>query len=208
MSGDEAIAIDSAPDDSSFSNVFLGLLTAPVETLTHLNDNFANLDIDKQTSHVFNAVFLAMALAGMSYIHVAQGWFSILTVILVLSKGMIWWLWLALSLTVLASLSKTSQMTWKKALTLTGWPFIPLMFYAPLACYKQFFGPLIFLFGFAPILWVTILETQAFRVALNLSTGKAIAAAVILPSLITSAYLFWMFFTGALFLGEVISYFQ
>lgn len=210
MTAEDAITPSAAPgsEHASFTATFMGMLTAPVETLKELNEHFNSLDAYTLTNHVFNAVFLALALDGMARINIANGWFSIMNVVAVIANGMTAWLMLALSMVVLASLSKGDEMPWKKALTLTGWPFLPLIFCAPLAAYKQLFGPFIFVFGFAPLLWTTLLEVQAFKVALKLSNGKVIALALILPSIIASAYLFWMLFAGSQLIGEIFSYFR
>lgn len=208
MTGDQALSAIPNPgtEHASFAATFLGILTAPVEKLKELDENFSSFDAYTLTSHVFNAVFLALALVGMARIDIANFWFSLAGIVFVIANGMVAWLMLALSMVVLASLSKEHQIPWKKALTLTGWPFIPLMFCAPLAAYKQLLGPFLFVIGFAPLLWTTILEMQAFKVALKLSNGKVIALALILPPLIASAYLFWVLFAGSLLLAEIISY--
>jgi|AGTN01.1.fsa_nt_gi hypothetical protein len=208
MTADEAIAPSAAPGSqhASFASTFIGILTAPVETLKELNENFSSLDSYTLTNHVFNAVFLALALDGMARINVTTGWFSIMNIIVVIANGMITWLMLAVAMVVLASLSKDHEIPWKKALTLTGWPFLPLIFCAPLAAYKQMFGPFIFVFGFAPLIWTTILQLHAFKIALNLSNGRLMALCLILPPVIASAYLFWMLFAGSLLVGEIISY--
>lgn len=208
MTGDEALAASppSGTEHASFAATFLGILIAPVEKLKELDENFESLDAYTLTSHVFNAVFLVLALVGMARIDVRIGWLSLAEVVFVIANGMVAWLMLALSMVVLASLSREHQIPWKKALTLTGWPFLPLMFCAPLAAYRHLLGPFLFVIGFAPLLWTTILEMQAFKVALKLSNGKVIALALIAPPLIASAYLFWILFAGSLLLAEVISY--
>jgi hypothetical protein len=209
-SSDEApTAIDNpSTDHASFTRVFMGILKAPVVTFAYLDEHFERLDSYALTNHVFNVVFLTFALIGASRIKIEEGgWASVTHIVFVICNGMIVWLLLALSMSVLASLEK-DHMPWKKALTLTGWAFLPMIFYAPLQCYKQLLGPIIFLFGFAPLLWSAILQMQAFKVGLKLSNKKVIALALILPPLLTFAYLFWVAFAGAALIGEFMSYFQ
>jgi len=207
---DAVTSADAIKGTPAWQEIALGILVHPIATMSTL-DQWLDGDrvlVNQLTTKAFNTVFLSSILLGLSRVQPDQSVDSILTVLLCLAAIMIIWVVMSGILAVLPSLLKARSVRWDKALALSGWAFLPLIFFAPILCFKLLVGALIFPFAMIPLLWSLILFWFAYKIALGVSNAKLFVLAVVLPPMLFFSFTFWLGAGTIFFINELASAFS
>lgn len=189
-----------------WSDLFLGVLTRPIETLRlldQLSDTHAVTDL---TTKAFNTVFLTATFLGLSRINLQDGLLSVFEFLSTLTNEMVFWVVSAAVMFLLSAVFADARPAkWKKALVLTGFSLAPVIFFVPMLCLKNTLGTGALLFATIPTWWTLFLLCMSYRIALGISGRKLLVIALILPPMLFLVYLFWGGLAFFMLVSELIS---
>jgi hypothetical protein len=193
----------------SWSELFFNILTKPIDTLKQL-DHLCNGEmLFILTQQAFNTVFLTAFLLGCVRINPNESLLSIFEILSVIANEMIFWVIAAGLLSLLSTIITNAKPTrWKKALVLTGWSMTPIIFFAPMMCFKNVLGAWVLPFATIPTWWTLFLLCASYKIALGIHTRKLLVIAFVLPPLLFLVYVFWSGLSLIMLLSEIASAFQ
>lgn len=171
-----------------WADTFYGVITAPISTF----DRLADSDNDQTKTGLLGAfmcVAIGMGLTAFIRFN-PHDQSSILNVAGFFFGGLTNWLFLSYIL-VLASAVLNRRIKFSTALTVTGWGFLPFVFFPPLGLFKHV-KVLFILLATLPAFWLLFLQWQAFKSSLKLSAPKLIALIIIVPPILFFVYVFWV----------------
>lgn len=205
---DATTTINETVATPSWTEVFLGIITRPFDTLRHLDAAYETGRGHTLAQQAFSTVLLSSLLLGLIRFDPGDGK-SLLEVIGAVSYGMVIWVVAAGFLSLLSTILSNARKTrWSKALVLTGWSFTPLMLFAPMTCFKNAFGAWVLPLATIPTWWTIFLLFASYKIALNVKSGKLFLLALIMPPLLFLVYIFWTGLSFIVLLSEIISAFQ
>jgi hypothetical protein len=185
----------------SFPATFLNVLTAPGATFREISES-SRVNIDR--SWVLSSllvVFLASLIAAEAH-YIAHGESPhFASVALAVIANLTLWYSIAWLISYLSSW-RSAPVELKRALVLSGWGFLPLIFTGPCALFSKASGGWDFLLGIVS-LWFVYLQVAVFNALLKLGRAKTISLLIILPPFFFLVYIFWMLFGSALVLSSL-----
>ncbi len=203
---------ESAPwdgDQPSWQSIFYGILTDPVATYKQLDLACDYGSIYKLCTQAFNTVFLSACLLGLARITPSDGFGAAFDLLSAVTNEMIIWVFAAALLSLLSVVLSNARSTkWKKALVITGWSFVPIIFFAPLICFKNALGAMVLPFVMLPTWWSFALLLIGYKVALGISGRKLLVLVLVIPPLLFLCYAFWTGLSLIMMLTEIISAFS
>ncbi len=192
----------------SWAELFQNILFSPVATIHQLNELCDRQPVSTLTTQAFNTVFLSGLILGAVRFK-PDSLFSVFSLVGAVTDIMVAWVAVAGILTLLsATLPGALPTRWKKALVLTGWSMAPIIFFAPILCYKNLLGPFILPFATIPTWWTLFLLATSYKTALNVSAKKLFVVLLILPPMLFFVYAFWTGLSLCFFASELISVLQ
>lgn len=202
-------AADGGRLSPSWADLFFNILTKPIATIHQLDQLCETASLFKLTQQAFNTVFLTAMVASLVRIYPGEIFISLLEVLAVVTNEMVFWVLAAAMLTMLsAALPNARRVRWKKALVLTGWSLAPVIFFAPMACFKTAFGAWAALLATLPTWWTVALLLLSYKISLGITSKKLLVLAVLVPPIVFLAYIFWTGFSLWMILSELLSSFQ
>ncbi|MDZ4832213.1 MAG: YIP1 family protein [Candidatus Melainabacteria bacterium] len=196
-------------ENPSWSELFYGILMHPITTFKRLDALCEIGSIYKLCMQAFSTVFLSACLLGLARITPTDGFGSFFDLVSALTNEMMLWVIAASVLSLLSAVIAGARPTkWKKALVLTGWSFVPLIFFAPIICFKNSLGAMVLPFIAIPTWWSLFLLFSAYKTALDISARKLLVLVVIVPPVLFLAYAFWSGLSFFLMLSEILSAFS
>ncbi|MBX9667058.1 MAG: YIP1 family protein [Candidatus Obscuribacterales bacterium] len=192
-----------------WAELFQNILIAPVKTIHQLNELCDVFSASALSTQAFNTVFLSGLILGAVRFKPDSALLSIFSLLGAITDTMVVWVVVAGILTILsAALPGARSTRWTKALVLTGWSMAPVIFFAPILCYKNLLGPFILPFATIPTWWTLFLLATSYKVALNVSAKRLFLVLLILPPILFFVYFFWTSLSICFFASELISVFQ
>lgn len=167
-----------------WADIFYGVLVAPRQTMLILSDSSR---FPATVGHVGGTVALvltAMALVASLKLKAPSLAFSYF-----LSTFSTWFS-LALILYYLSIWMRGHRLTLGNAFIATGWAYLPMLFFAPVACLKN--TPIFGLLAAAISLWLIALQWIAFQTSLRTSATKLALILFVVPPVFVFVYLFWI----------------
>lgn len=167
-----------------WADIFYGVLVAPRQTMMILSDsNRFPPDLGHLAGAVlmvFLATFLTASLKVRSAPIAVSYYLSAISI----------WLSLSLVLYYLSIWMRGHRLTLGNTFIATGWAYLPLLFFAPVACLKQTpcFAPA----AAACALWLIALQWIAFQTSLRTSATKLALILFVVPPIFVFVYLFWI----------------
>jgi hypothetical protein len=193
----------------SWAQMFFGIITNPIATFKELDAFYETAPVYTLTQQAFNTVFITALLLGMARFNPEEAFLSLYEILSVITNEMVIWVVSACLLSMLSTiLSNARPVRWKKALVLTGWSFTPLIFFAPLMCFKNALGAWVLPIATVPTWWTLFLLFTSYKIALNVRTSKLLVVALLMPPLLFLVYMFWTGLSLMVLLSELISAFQ
>jgi hypothetical protein len=113
------------------------------------------------------------------------------------------WFTLTLILYYLSIWMRGHRLTLGNAFIATGWAYLPMLFFAPVACLKQ--TALFAVCGPGVALWLIILQWIAFQTSLRTSATKLALILVVVPPIFIFVYLFWIGLAGFALINTLIN---
>lgn len=198
-------------DHPSWADLFHGILTRPIVTLKQVDaalDVADSLAIYKFSTQTFNTVFLSAFILGLARITPTDIFSVVFDLISALTNEMLLWVLAAALLSMLSAvISDARPIKWKKALILTGWSFLPIIFYAPLLCFKNALGPIVLPLIAIPTWWSLFLLFASYKIALGINGKKLMVLILVVPPVIFLVYAFWTGFSFYMIFAEIIAAF-
>lgn len=205
---DATTIIDEKVSAPTWTEVFFGIITKPFDTLRRLDALYETGRDYTLTKQAFITVFVTALLLGSSRLTLADP-YSLFDVVGTITNEMVIWVIAAGLLALLSTILSNARPTrWTKALVLTGWSFTPIMFFAPLMCFKNAFGAWVLPVATIPTWWTLFLLFASYKIALNVKASKLFIVALIMPPVLFLVYLFWTGLSLMVLLSEIISAFQ
>lgn len=173
-----------------FADIFYGVLVAPRQTMLILSNG---AKYPPNAGHVSQAIFFVVLVISM----IAWLRFRFETpstagsVLAFAISGTCNWICVAFLLYYL-SIFLRSRLRLGNAIIATAWSFLPLIFLAPLYCFKHALGPLFFLLATLPVYWFLFLLWTTFHAALKTTHFKLGLILIVVPPLLAFVYLFWV----------------
>lgn len=193
----------------SWADLFFGIITNPINTLKELDALYESAPVYTLAQQAFNVVFLTALLLGMARFNPEESFLSLFEILSVITNEMVVWVVAASLLSLLSTILSNARPTrWKKALVLTGWSFTPIIFFAPLMCFKNALGVWVFPIATIPTWWTLFLLFTSYKIALDVRASKLLVVALIMPPLLFLVYMFWTGLSLMVLLSEIISAFQ
>lgn len=193
---------------TGWADVFYGILTRPIATLKYLDEASDSQPIYKLCTQAFNTVFLTACILGLARITPTDIFSVIFDLISALTNEMVLWVTAAALLSLLSAIISGARPTkWKKALVLTGWSFVPIMFFAPLLCLKNALGAMVLPLLSIPTWWSLFLLFSAYKIALGISARKLLVLLLVVPPVFFLVYAFWSGLSFYMMLAELIGAF-
>jgi hypothetical protein len=184
-----------------WANIFYGLIIAPVTTLNVL----ANPRIYRVDRQGVMGVLALVVLCGLieSFAQAALDRQQPLAncVLAAFANDCLTWLILSAILLAWAALLKT-ETSFRTALIVTGWAYVPLIFKAPIVCFGLAATGFAQILLVLPVLWFFILELIAFDAVLKLGKVKTFGIVILLPPMLIIACLFWCLFWAITAVGQ------
>ncbi len=187
----------------SWSETFYGMLFHPksmITALTSVPEHFSDL-----RGPALNLVFLVFLVIGALKVSSTQALLSIFSVFSTICNGMILWVSLASVMVLLSRFSQCRTVTWNQALSVTGWIFTPLIFLAPISCFRSVLGPAFLPLATIPTWWTLFLGLLIFNRTLSISYSKLLVICMVLPPVLFLVYLFWIGLLICMLVSEFIS---
>ena len=182
------------PIYEGWQSTFSGILFRPDMTIDALVWN----DRPRMRLDALLVVLLIFTIMGLMKFSPSSPADSMVRTIAAIANGMLVWLGVALCMRMISTFQRKSEgkerIRLNKALVNTGWIFTPLIFLAPLVCYKQILGPVFFLLAVIPIWWSIVLGIMTFNKSLSMTTTQLVLLSLIVPPLLCFAYIFWLLF--------------
>lgn len=171
-----------------WTDTFYGVITAPITTFNRLADP----ESDPEKTGVWGALLcVAIGMGLTAFIRFnPKDPSTLLNVAGFLSGGLTDWLVLSYIL-VLISAVLNRRIKFKTALTVTGWAFLPFVFFAPIGLFKHV-KILFILLATLPAFWLLFLQWQAYKSSLKVSAAKLLAIIIIVPPILFFVYFFWV----------------
>lgn len=193
----------------SWSDLFMGILLHPFDTFREL-DRLASDEhlIPDLTTKAFNMVFLAAMIVGGVRIQTDDGFMSVMRILSTLTNCMMLWVILSMAMSSLSRVMNAQPVSWKKSLVLTGWAFAPVIFFAPVLCFKNAIGPAVILFATVPTWWTMFLIYAGYKTGLNVTNTKLMVIAMVLPPMLFLVYIFWIGLAFFMVISEIVSAFS
>lgn len=174
----------------AFYDIAYGMLFFPSQTVEMLCDENVHLCRDS----VLRAAWVVMLASSISGVIQCNAAFPLVVLIAVgcVIGGLLNWVFLAWMLQ-LACAWLSKPRTFNRCLVLAGWTTLPLIFTAPVACFKNICGPLYLLFALVPGAWSICLLFLVFQHATAMGKMKTFLLILVGPPLFALAYIFWCF---------------
>ncbi|MBX9695610.1 MAG: YIP1 family protein, partial [Cyanobacteria bacterium] len=191
------------PDAPGWSETFYGMLFHPksmIMALTSAPEHFSDL-----RGPALSLVFLVFFVIGALRFSPSSGVLSIFTVLGSICNGMALWVTLATIMVTLSKLPKSREVGWNEALVVTGWIFTPLIFMAPISCFKQALGPVFLPVATIPTWWTLFLGLIVFNRTLSTSFVRLLAICMVLPPVLFLIYVFWFGCLACMIVAEILA---
>jgi Yip1 domain len=180
-----------------WADIFYGVLVAPRQTMMILSDSSR---FPPTASHIGGAVLLVLAALTLT----ASLKLKVATVSLsYFCTSFASWFTLTLILYYLSIWMRGHRLTLGNAFIATGWAYLPMLFFAPVACLKQ--TALFAVCGPAVALWLIILQWIAFQTSLRTSATKLALILIVVPPIFVFVYLFWIGLASFALLNTLIN---
>lgn len=182
---------DYAKSINLFADIFYGVLVAPRQTMQILSDG---KKYPATFSHLTQSIFfLILVLSLVSWLkfkldRMAE---SAVSSLVFTVSGIELWLVLAIALYYLGSFARV-KVRFGNALVSTAWAFLPVLFFAPIMCFKKLLGLGVMLPGMVVAIWFLYLIFAAFQSALKTTALKMSLIVIVVPPIFAFVYLFWM----------------
>jgi hypothetical protein len=136
-------------------------------------------------------VALALVISGLSKVDLHSVPLSTITFIGYFINGFFMWLFWGVILFAIAQFVPDARRNFASLMIITGWSFLPLLFMAPISCFRGV--PIVFhLLEGIRALWSALLMWLAFQSALKLGNTKMIVLTLVLPPLLIGFATFWL----------------
>ena len=188
MTGSEPVT-QRADGGLSFIDLVHGMLLSPSQTVETLCDETHFRASRDSALHAARVVMLASAISGVIQCNAPFPAIILIALGCVIG-GLLNWLLLAWILQLVCRWLSKSR-TFTSCLTLIGWTSLPLIFTAPLECFKNLSGPLYLLLAVLPGVWSFCLLFLVFQHATAMSKMKTFLLIVVGPPLFALSYMFW-----------------
>ncbi|MBZ0187470.1 MAG: hypothetical protein K8F91_14580 [Candidatus Obscuribacterales bacterium] len=183
-----------------------GAIVEPLKTLAEIDKAASKEEITRNVIRSSNVVIASLAVAGLASASPTSNLEWIFGFALTIVEGMLTWVFLTTCLCALSRAFSVSGMRWKKALALTGLPFMPFMLIAPISCFGQVLDSAIILLIAIALLWFLFFEFLAFKVGLKASNTKILALAMTLPPVLFLVYTFWLVASISLLVVTILTF--
>lgn len=173
-----------------FADIFYGVLVAPRQTMLILSNGSK---YPPNAGHISQAIFfVVLVLSMIAWLRFRFDAPSTAGSVLAFAvSGACNWICVAFLLYYL-SIFLRSRLRLGNAIIATAWSFLPLIFLAPLYCFKHALGPLFFLLATLPVYWFLFLLWTTFHAALKTTHFKLGLILIVVPPLLAFVYLFWV----------------
>lgn len=173
-----------------FADIFYGVLVAPRQTMLILSNGSK---YPPNAGHISQAIFfVVLVLSMVAWLRFRFDAPSTAGSVLAFAvSGACNWICVAFLLYYL-SIFLRSRLRLGNAIIATAWSFLPLIFLAPLYCFKHALGPLFFLLATLPVYWFLFLLWTTFHAALKTTHFKLGLILIVVPPLLAFVYLFWV----------------
>ncbi|HEY9731439.1 MAG TPA: YIP1 family protein [Drouetiella sp.] len=182
---------NSTNEINQWADIFYGLLVAPIRTIEILTDDEALGATYKTVLGAAVIVLLANGISGC----VDAGTSGVRPTLPVLIsaefQGIVMWIALSALVHIICGWVSKRDVSFTTSLVGVGWAFMPLVFAAPLSCFR-FLGIFYNLLAAIPILWMVYLQWLVFNHSLSIASVKMFALLVLGPPLFIITYLFWL----------------
>ncbi|HEY9712758.1 MAG TPA: Yip1 family protein, partial [Chroococcales cyanobacterium] len=175
-----------------FALFFLDILTAPLNTMQAIMAPEAPLDGKRLGRKTCLLVVLVSAISGLA--SASPDFPAGPTVIAVgaILGGLINWIALSWLLHIFSNWVTSHHVTFKSCLIGVGWSFLPMIFDAPVSCFR----PLLHHFYYPALgalwVWSAYILWLAFKEAMQMSTLRAVLLFLFGPPLMVVSSFFWM----------------
>ncbi|HEY9677914.1 MAG TPA: hypothetical protein V6C76_07885 [Drouetiella sp.] len=193
MTESEAVIDQSSPllEISSWTDVFYGLMVAPIRTIEFLTHDEA---FAEKTSTVVGASLIVLLSNGISGIvdAGAEGNKPTLPIFIGIEfQAIVMWLALAAILHIVCGWVAKREVDFKVSLVSVGWAFMPLVFAGPMSCFSSL-GLIYNLLSSIPVLCMCALQWLVFSHSLSIGPVRTFALLVLAPPVFIVTYLFWL----------------
>jgi len=201
---EEKSVFNSQQGAYSWTDIFLGVLTAPSGTFKLLADP---LVFAGHRNHLLQAtvcVSICAATQSQGQLIASGEPFKVSSILVSVFGEIFFWLVLASLLYYLTELF-SSKLTFARILILTGWAFVPLLLTGPCALFCRYQNGFQFLLSLLG-LWFVILEFLAFRTLLKFGKLKALILLLLLPPVLFFTYLFWFGLLSVITISSLVGF--
>jgi len=195
---DEPNALNAAATSPPWTDLFYGVMVAPVRTLNFLTDES---QITINNHELLGASILVMLSFGISGV-VGSGFDmsveSLVSFVFVLITGLLTWITLSCILYLACGWLAHRHIQFRQTLTATGWAFLPLIFTAPISCFKILLSQAYPVVAMLPFIWMVYLQFVAFDQSISSGSAKVLFVLLVGPPVFILVYLFWLSFAFVL----------
>lgn len=192
MSDAEAtLPIPKTNELNRWADIFYGLLVAPISTINFLTDDEALQPTFKTVAGAAVMVLLANGISGIVAASTSGNQPTMPIVCSVEFEAVVMWLALSAIVHIICGWVSKREVSFSTSLVSVGWAFMPLVFAAPMSCFRSL-GFIYTLLSTIPVLWMCYLQWLVFNHALAIGTVRMFALLVLGPPIFIVAYLFWL----------------
>ena len=176
---------------NQWADIFYGLLVAPIRTIEVLTDDDALGATAKTVLGAAVMVLLANGISGCVDAANSGARPTLPILISVEFQAIVMWLALSALVHIICGWVSKREVAFSTSLVGVGWAFMPLVFAAPMSCFRSF-GIVYDLLAAIPILWMCYLQWLVFNHSLAIGSVRMFALLVLGPPVFICTYLFWL----------------
>ncbi len=184
-------APSSTSEVEQWADIFYGLLVAPIRTIEVLTDDEALAPTWKTILGAAITVLLANGISGS--VDASNNGLrpTIAILISVEFEAVVLWLALSALVHIICGWVSKREVAFSTSLVGVGWAFMPLVFAAPMSCFRSL-GIVYNVLAAIPILWMCYLQWLILNHSLAIGTVRMFVLLVLGPPIFILTYLFWL----------------
>jgi hypothetical protein len=182
---------NSTNEINQWADIFYGLLVAPIRTIEILTDDEALGATYKTVLGAAVMVLLANGISGCVDAATSGVRPDFAILFSVEFQAIVMWLALSALVHIICGWVSKREVAFSTSLVGVGWAFMPLVFAAPMSCFRTL-GIVYNLLAAIPILWMCYLQWLVFNHSLAIGSVKMFALLVLGPPLFIITYFFWL----------------